>query len=183
MSQIYLKGSGGGGGGTGILTITGNNPSAVGANSSNNIFLKGINGLNVKGTPASFLLEISPENAIVATGQTVGAVTLDLITLPLGTTPGTYTIDCSIAGFDSTTPAGIGYTIVGAVRTTGVVASTATLLNSQAVDSFEEPPTSTCAGTLVVDASNNLIIQVLGSAFLPLQTINWKASLTYIFVS
>lgn len=178
MSQIYIRGSGGGGGGgTGILTITGDVGGAVGADVSNNINLITGEGLTTSGAPISNTVTITLDNHLAATGQTIGAVTLNLVTLPLGIVPGTYTIDCSIAGFDATTPAGIGYTIVGAVRTTGAAA---TLLNSQAVDSFEEAATGTCTGTLVVDGANNLIIQVLGAAG---QTINWKASVTYIFAS
>lgn len=117
---------------------------------------------------------VSLKNSVHNTAQTIGAVTADLITVALGATPGVYTFDCRIAGFDSATPSGAGYTIVGSVRTDG---ASATLLSGQAVDSFEEATTAACAGSLVV-SGNNAIFRVLGALGL---TINWTGNVQYIF--
>jgi hypothetical protein len=134
----------------------------------------GTQGVATSASGNTITITVSPTD-ITGTITTVGAVTGNVITIALGSTPGTYTFDCKIVGFNSSTPSGAGYTIVGAVRTDG---ATATLLSGQAVDSFEEAATAACTGTLTVSA-NNAIFQVLGAAGL---TINWKASVQYIFV-
>lgn len=148
-----------------ILNVLGNDSTS---NNSNGIFTDGSSGSNT--------LTIFLSNRLQGTTSTVGAVTGDVITFALGATPGTYTFDCRISGFNASTPAGVGYTIVGAVRTTGVAA---TLLASQQVDSFEEASTTACTGTLVV-SGNSAIFQVLGAAGL---TINWVGVGEYVFSS
>lgn len=113
---------------------------------------------------------------VVGAVETTDATPTTLITVPLGATPGVYTFDIKIAGFSNVgagTPLAIGYTIVGAVRTTGAAA---TFIN-QAVDVFEEGAMSSCSAQLTV-SGNNAIVQVTGVAA---YTIDWKANLSYIF--
>lgn len=109
-------------------------------------------------------------------GTTVGAVTADLITLPLGAVPGTYSFEIEIAGFEAGTPSGAGYRIAGSVRTTGAAA---VLVPAQVVDEFEEAALVACSAALVV-AANTAIIRVTGTVGL---TINWKAIGVYVFAS
>lgn len=135
----------------------------------------GTQGIATSGSGNTITITVI-DNSISGTTTTVGAVTGDVITFPLGATPGTYTFDCRVAGFNSSTPSGVGYTIVGSIRTTG---ASSTLLTSQAVDSFEEVSTATCTGSLVA-SGNDAVIRVLGAAGL---TINWKAVLSYVLVS
>jgi hypothetical protein len=135
-----------------------------------------VNGIRTDGSSGSNTLTIQLTNRLEGTGQTVGATSDDLITFALGATPGTYTFDCRIAGFDDTTPSGVGYTIVGAVRTTGAAA---TLLTGQAIDSFEEVATATCNAILAV-SGNNAIFRVTGAAGL---TIDWNAVGEYVLVT
>ena len=114
---------------------------------------------------------------------TTGAMTVAVITLPLGAVPGTYTIDSSVAGFataGNNAPLGSGFTIVGAVRTTG---ASAVLLASQAVDHFEEGDLVASSAMLAV-SGNNLLINVTGVAAAPTTyVIDWVATLTYTFAS
>jgi len=133
----------------------------------------GTQGIETSGSGNTITIALNNPQ-VTGTATTNGAVTADLITIALGATPGVYTFDCRIAGFNSTSPGGVGYTIVGSVRTTG---ASATLLNGQAVDSFEEAATVACTGSLVV-SGNNAIFRVLGAAGL---IINWTGEVQYTF--
>lgn len=116
---------------------------------------------------------------VSATVTTVGAVTASLFTIPLGATPGTYTFDISVTAFDfagALTPAAVGYTLVGAVRTTGAAAI---LVPGQALDEFEDTGLGAADVTIGV-AGNNAVITVLGVAG---ESLRWKGSLDYIFQS
>lgn len=137
--------------------------------------LKGVSSYN----SADFTVTsgyVSLNNSLSGTGQTIGAVNADIITLPLGATPGTYVFTCSVAGFESTTPAGAGYQIIGSVRTTGAAA---TLVGSPDKISHEEAAITAGDADIVVSA-NSAIVRVLGVAGL---TIDWGARLGYIFRS
>ena len=174
MSYFQLN-DGGTPGVPGIETLTGNSGGAVSGDASFNVNIVGSGDISVTGNPGTNTLTIS-DVGITGTGTTVGAVTADIITIPLGSTPGVYTFDGQIAGFESTTPAGTGYTIVGSVRTTGAAA---TLCPNQAVDHFEEDALVDCTGSLVA-SGNNAIFRVTGAAGL---TISWKGSAEYVFRS
>lgn len=121
---------------------------------------------------------VSQNFKLVGTGTTVGATTADLITFPLGATPGTYIFDANFSSFDVTTPggAGAGYSIFGSTRTTG---ATAFLVGTP--DKINNEDTAVAAGTadLVVSA-NNAILRVTGVVGL---TIHWKVVATYVGVN
>jgi len=121
--------------------------------------------------------QLAAANTLTGTVTTVGAVTSPVVTIPLGGTPGTYTLDITVAGFATVGgPLGAGYTLVGAVRTTG---GAAVLLPNQALDDFEEGALS--AGNCQIAVSgNNAVIEVTGTAG---KTINWSAIVRFIFVS
>lgn len=134
------------------------------------------NANGIETTGSGNTVDVVLTNRVQGTATTTGAVTADVITFPLGATPGTFTFDCRIAGFDAVTPSGAGYTIVGSVRTTGAAA---VLLGGQAVDAFEEAATAACSGVLTV-SGNNAIFRVTGAAGL---TIDWNGVMTYTMVS
>lgn len=136
----------------------------------------GTQGIATSGAGNTITITID-DLVLDGTGTTVGAVTADIITFPLGATPGVYTFDAKTAGFTTAGgPLGVGYTLVGAVRTTGAAAI---LLPSQALDSFEEGALS--AGTFaIVVSGNNAIFRVTGTAG---TTINWRTVAEYTFVS
>lgn len=104
------------------------------------------------------------------TGQTIGAVTADVITFPLGVTAGTYSIEVQVAGFESGTPAGVGVTLTAAVRTDG---ASATLIGTPDKIVLEEAALTGATADVIV-SGNNAIVQVTGVALL---TINWVARL------
>ena len=130
------------------------------------------NGIQTTGSGATVTIEIT--NRLQAQGSTVGAVDTDLVTFDLRATPGTYTFDISVSGFESTTPAGCGYQIFGTVRTTGAAA---TLVGTPDRISNEEAALTACQAALQV-SGNNAIIRVTGTAGL---TVNFGTVALYTF--
>jgi hypothetical protein len=110
------------------------------------------------------------------TGNTVGAVTADVITIPLGAVPGVYIFDVKVASFDPTNNIGAGYGIIAAVRTTGAAA---VLIPDQAIDEMEETALVPANASVVVNL-NTAVIRVTGVAA---HTIHWKAVAEYTFIS
>lgn len=159
-----------------VTALQGNTGGPVGPNGSGIINVVGTGNLTVTGNPGTFTETISQNNFVSGTTTTVGAVTGNVITFPLGATPGVYTVDTIIAGFSTAGGTlGTGYAIVGAVRTDGAIGT----ITGQAPDHFEEGALSAGTAALVV-SGNNLIVQVTGTAGF---TIDWAAQLTYVFVS
>lgn len=158
-----------------IETLTADIGGAVSPDAAFNINIIGGTGIDTSGNPLTNTITISQEGKLQGTGQTIGAVTADLITVNLGAVAGVYTFDIKVVGFDAVTPQGLGYTLVGSVRTTG---AGAILIPGQTVDEFEEigAVLSTCQ---IAVAANTAIVRVLGLAG---KTINWKADLEYIFI-
>lgn len=109
-------------------------------------------------------------------GQTIGAVTADIITFALGAVPGTYAIEVRVSGFDAGTPSGVAFKIFGSVRTMGAAG---VLLGVPDVVSQPEVATATALANIVV-SGNNVIVRVTGVALL---TIDWGADLEYTFRS
>ena len=152
-----------------LETLTGDIGGAVGPDGAFNINLLTGNGLTTTGVPATNTITITrddtPNNG---SGQTIGAVTTNLITIALGATPATYAIEARIAGFESTTPAGCGYSLFGTFRTTGAAA-----VICGTVDKItNEEVALVAANATIVASGNNAIVQVTGVAGL---TIDWNA--------
>lgn len=132
------------------------------------------NGITTTGSGDTVSILLT--NRLQGTIQTVGAVTEDLITFPLGATPGNYTFEVRISGHESTTPGGLGYSLFGSITTTGAAGSiqgTVDRINN-------ENPALTGANATIIASGNNAIVQVTGVADL---TINWAAVGLYTFVS
>ena len=160
-----------------IETLTGDLGGAVGPDGAFNINLLTGEGLTTTGVPASNTITITRDDTPYSgTGQTVGAVTADLITIPLGATPATYAIEARIAGFESTTPAGCGYSLFATFRTTGAAA-----VVCGTVDKItNEEAALIAANATMVASGNNAVVQVTGVLAL---TINWKAFTIQTMVS
>jgi len=160
-----------------IETLTGDVGGAVGPDGAFNINLLTGEGLTTTGVPVSNTITITRDDTPYSgTGQTVGAVTADLITIPLGATPATYAIEARIAGFESTTPAGCGYSLFATFRTTGAAA-----VVCGTVDKItNEEAALIAANATMVASGNNAVVQVTGVAAL---TINWKAFTIQTMVS
>ncbi len=136
------------------------------------------NGIITKAPGSSNEVDVVLTNRAIpaAPVTTAGVATATLISLPLGSVPGTYTFDITVAGFNASTPAGCGFTIVGSARTDG---TTATIIPTQVVDHFEEA--SLVGATAILDKSgNNAVVNVTGVGVL---NIDWNGVLNYTFVS
>lgn len=138
-------------------------------NNSNGIITKG----GVVGTGTSNEVDIVLTNRFSASTSTVGAVTSDVITFPLGATPATYFLIVHVAVFNPSGPAGAGYETYTTVRTDG---SAATIID--ATDSITQEDASLIATTAeFVVSANNAIFRVGGVAGL---TIDWVVVGTYV---
>ena len=115
-------------------------------------------------------------NRLQGTGSTVGAVTADLITFSLGATAGVFTFEVNVSGFESTTPAGCGYSIFGTARTNGGGAPVATLIGTPDKIVNEDAALTTSDCNMIV-SGNNVIIRATGTAAL---TTNWNAVGYYV---
>lgn len=116
---------------------------------------------------------VSLRNTFVDQAQTIGAVTADITTIPL-TAAGTYTFEVRVSAWESTGPAGKGFSVNGVARSDGV---TATLISD--ADGFNHSDASLVAADVdIVDSGINAIVRVTGVAGL---TINWGAVTVYVF--
>lgn len=133
-------------------------------------------GTGVDITNGAASITVSVSNRQAGTGQTVGAVTSDLITIPLGGSANVYTIQASIAGFESTGPSGCGYRLTGIFKTTGAAA---TIIGT--VDKIvNEDAALAAADAVLVASGNNVIVRVTGAAGL---TINYAATSDLVSVN
>jgi hypothetical protein len=127
MSQILQSGAGGPPPAAGIQTITGNVGGAVGPDGGGNVDFVGAGTVTVTGNPGTNTLTITINNSGTANAQTVGAVTVNLISLAVADSQ-MVTITAVINGLRDTfadayganviftvyRPAGGDVTIVGA---------------------------------------------------------------------
>ena len=110
---------------------------------------------------------VSTANTFNGNTTTVGAVTSNVITIPLGAVAGTFQFEARVAAFEAGTPSGSGYNVYGTFRTDG---ATATLIGNQ--DVFNEDAVLAAADAYFIASANNAILQVLGVTAL---TIVWVA--------
>ena len=120
---------------------------------------------SIKVTNGPGTIDLS-QNAATGTATTVGATTQDVLSVPLGATPGTFQFEARVKGFDATTPASCGYNLYATFRTDGV---TATLVGNQPI--FNEDTALEDADAYFIASGNSAIIQVLGVVGL---TISWE---------
>lgn len=152
-----------------IEFIEGDFGGPVGPNPSYTIFLLTGPGLTSTGDPVNNVMNLTrDDNPLEGTGQTVDAVTADLISIPLGSTPTTYQIEVRVAGFESTTPAGCGYLLVCAFRTNGTNAFVVGTVDR----TTNEDTALLAANATLVAVGNNAVVRVTGVLGF---TINWRA--------
>jgi hypothetical protein len=155
-----------------IETIT---PDTGGAVGGLNVNLLTGDGITTTGNPGTSTITITLDGYTRGTGQTIGAVTADLITLPLGAVATTYLIEAKIAGFESTTPTGCGYNLICGARTTGAAS---VILGTQDKYVAEGTGLAACDASFVA-VGNTVIVRVTGAAAL---TINWAATTIQVSV-
>jgi len=111
-------------------------------------------------------------NRITGTATTDDLTITNLISLDLGSTPGTFFVFGNVQAFNATTPAGSSFSFDGAYRTDGV---TATFIAGQFSNVFEEVTMEDTNASLDV-TGNSAILDVLG---LLGDTIRWSGVMEY----
>jgi len=157
-----------------VESLTGDSGGIVYPDAANNIDILGGTNITTVGVPGSNSITINQDNIVLGTGQTIGAVTADIITVAAGGTAGAYQIEAHIVGFESTTPTSGAYRLVNGARTTG---SATTLTGSTDKTVNEEVAFNDID---IIASGNNFIVRVTGIVGL---TISWSAKLQYVFAS
>ena len=156
-------------------TLTGDIGGPINPDGALNISLLTGDGLTSTGVPATHTITFTLDGLTKGTGQTIGAVTADVITLNLGATPTTYIIEAKVAAFESTTPAGSGYNLICAAITTGAAASVVGI-----EDKYVAEDAAIVGGDAnFVAVGNTIILRVTGVAAL---TLNWVATTSSLAV-
>lgn len=115
-------------------------------------------------------------NRLQGAGTTTGATTSDLITMPLGAIAAVYRFEFKVAGRDTVSGDGVGYSVLTSIRTDG---ASATIIQSPFIDT-DEDASLTGANIDFIASGNSGILRVTGVA---LKTINYQAVGYYILVS
>ena len=123
------------------------------------------NGIFTLGSGNTVTIELT--NRFNNVLDTVGNVTSNILTIPLGAVPGTFSFEFRLAAFESTTPAGASYLLFCGVRTDGV---NAVLLGNPIRSAIKEAALDLSQVSVGV-AGNNFLLRVTGVAGL---TIHWS---------
>ena len=123
-------------------------------------------------------LEVQLTNRLQGTTSITGAITGDIITFALSSsTASTYRFEFDVAGIDTATGDGVGYSVDATARTDGV--ATATVIQTPNIDADEDASLGAALITVVASA-NNIILRATGVAG---QTINYSAVGIYVVVT
>lgn len=139
-------------------------------NNVNGIITKG----GVAGTGTANELDVIVTNRLQGTVTTVGLTTSPIITFT-PTVIGSYTIECRISAYNTTSSLGAGYSLFGTARFDGVNSNLCGTVD-RIVN--EEGAMSSANATFTVSGAD-IIISAVGYAA---QTINWSAVGLYTFV-
>lgn len=137
-------------------------------------------GIQATGSGSTKTIELT--NRYKGTAQTTNATPEDIITIPLGATPGVYVVEVAVAAFNTTDTIGGGYNLFGTVRTDAsdsIICGTPDKVVNEETGS---PNMLAADANLVAGgvADNNFYVRVTGIAA---KTIEWNAVATYTFVS
>lgn len=158
-----------------IETLTADIGLPVGPDGAFNVNILTDDFLTTTGDTATNTITISLDGNETSTGSTVGKVNTNLATITLGGTPTVYTFEAEIAGFESTTPAGVGGKIICTARTDGASAS---IIGIQSKYIVTEAALAVCDFNFQA-SGNDIIVQVTGTIGV---TVNWRANVSYVSV-
>lgn len=120
-------------------------------------------------------INVKLTNRLTGYVSTNDATPSTLITVNLGSAPGTYIAEGNVVAYNVTDAAGGAYTFIGAATTDGV---TATEIQSDNKIIFEQLAMTSCDFNFGV-TGNTAFIEVIG---IPAKVINWSGLFTYRFV-
>lgn len=135
-----------------------------------------IDGLRTDGSSGSNTLTIQLTNRLQGSVTTTGAVTSAIITFT-PTVVGTYSIECRISAYNTTSTLGAGYSLFGTARFDGVNSN---LCGTPDKIINEEGAMSSANISMTVSGAN-ILINGIGYTG-PDQTINWSAVGLYTYV-
>ena len=130
-------------------------------------------GIRTTGSGNTVTVELT--NRFYATGETIGAVTDDLITFDLGVSVAVVAFRFQIAGRDESSGDGLGYNITSTFRTDG---ATASRINTPFSEE-DEDATIIASSVNMVASGNDAILRVTGTAA---STIAWSCVGEYLVV-
>lgn len=137
----------------------------------NGIITKG----GVVGTGTANEVDVVLTNRIFGAGSVTDAVTADIVTFPLAATPTVYRLFFDIAGRETTSGDGVGYSLFICAKTDG---ATAAVVKTPFDDSDEDASLAAALCNAVV-SGNSVIIRVTGVAG---KTIIYKCVGTFVAV-
>ncbi len=159
-----------------VNTLTGNSGGAVGPTAGNIDFV-GSGNVQVTGNPGTSTLTISDDAVLkteCGTGTTTGTSTADLVTIPLGGSAATFSLEAIVAG-KAATADGIGGSLTGSFRTDGasatVIGSVDFIVNSDAA--------LVTASFDLIASGNNVILRATGAAA---TTIDWQGCVKFLSI-
>lgn len=120
-------------------------------------------------------LYVELTNRVYGTASVTGVVTGDIITFALGGDAAVYRFHLHIAGRDTSSGDGVGYSLFGSIKTDG---ATATVIDTAFQDADEDASLS-AAQMAFIASGNNMILRATGVAG---QTISYAAYGYYIKV-
>lgn len=133
----------------------------------------------IRAVVAGTTTTIELTNRYRGTASTSDATPVDIITIPLGATPGVYIVDVDVVCFNTTDSIGAGYNLFGTIRTNG---TDSTLCGTPDKVVNEEAGMTTADSNLIAGglADNNLYVRITGIA---LKDLEWNAVARYSFIS
>lgn len=129
----------------------------------------------VQTTGATNIVTVQLTNRLQGTGTATGAVPEDIITFDLGASPAVYRFEFDVAGRNTGTGDGVGYSVDATARTDG---ASATIIQTPNIDA-DEDILLVAALIIVVASGNNIILRVTGVVN---QVIDYSAVGLYVVV-
>lgn len=158
---------------TSFDTFDGATPTGTAVPAANIINIVAEGGLHVSATGNTITIIDSEDSQ---TGQTIGAVNLDLMTFTMPATPAAVTFQAFIVGMNQSGGGGnygAGYFATCTAITDGAAA---TILGEPTIDEYESAALFQSALTIQA-IGNNVVFAVLGTAG---ETIDWRGELNLI---
>ena len=175
MSQIYKAGVAGTPSVPTSFTTDVNGPAVPVANililAGNDTTDNDIDGLRTNGSGNTVTFELT--NRFYGTATSTNGSNADLITFSLGATAAVYRFEFKVAGRETTTGQGVGYSLFASFRTDGI---TATAIQTAFIDADED---IAGASLTMIASGNNVILRATSSG---VTTIIYAAVGYYVII-
>ena len=154
----------------GIAVPAANNLDLLGDDSTDN----DVDGIRTVAAGDTVTIELT--NRLQGTATSTTGSNADIVTFALDVVPKVYRFKFDVAGRETTTGDGVGYTIFASYKTDG---ATATIIQTEFKDADEDAALATANVTLTTDGANSVILR--GTSTLT-TTILYSAVGSYIVI-